>query len=310
MSKRWKTILGYALGLTLLVYLFATLQFDWNKLAHLSWFDFIWLSILSIFLLCLNGWALSPQLTLFGLSIPKKEAFFIPQFYGLLNYLPLKAGLIGEGIQLNLRYGLPYRKYISANILVYAINFFLYALIALILFIFFPFNSIFPFAKPVYFLVFLAVIVLGVLIYIFLPRQIASHKVFAFFFEDREKIWAGRKHVLTLTIITALSLIFTALRLFLVFRIFGYDMSVASALVMSILANLAFLFGLTPGGLGIRETFMGVLSFFIFQDISVGVVISMITRIFDFVWGAVFGAYAFHFLNQVNFFQKNENSQG
>lgn len=293
MKKNIKVILSYALFIFLLIYIFKYADFDIQKLASISLWNFFLLSVLSIITLLQNAATLKLSLAVFKKEISFCESFYISQYFSLFNYLPLKAGIIAEGAYLKIKHNFPVNKFITATILVYLSNFFVYFLVGIWLIIFFDFSQVFKAINPVYFILFILAVLVLIAAYLFLPESIKNKhkylKYLEYLFQSRKDILNSGRHIGYLIIAAAIVLFVMALRFLVIFNVLNYSIPFYIVLMLAILTGFSFIVALTPGNLVVREAFLGGLTYIIMGDANIGVVASVIMRLFDLFWLIIFG---------------------
>lgn len=302
MKSNLKVILSYALFIFLLIYIFKYADFDIQKLASISLWDFILLSIWSIAFLIFNGITLKLSMEAFKGKISFSKAFYISQYFSLFNYLPLKAGIIAEGAYLKVKYNFPLNKYIVGTILVYLANFFVYFLAGIPLIIFFDFSRVFQIIRPLYLILFLITILVLILAYLFLPESIKNkHKYFKYLnhlFQSRRDLLESGRYIFYLIFASIIVLFITTARLSVIFGVLNYQISFYITLMLAILAGFSFIVALTPGNLVVREAFLGGLTYVMIGDANIGIIASVFMRLFDLIWLIIFGAISSFKLNK------------
>lgn len=301
--KKLKIIISYVLFALVLIYIFKYASFDLNKLASVSLWNFFIISSFSIFLLLFNGAALKLVIETFKGEIAFGESFYISQYFSLFNYLPLKAGIIAEGTYLKMKHNFPINKYISGTILAYLTNFLIYFLVGAPLILFFDFSRVFQIISPVYLILFLSVILISVLIYLFLPESVKDKhrylKYLEYLFQSRGDLFESGRYIFYLAVVSAAVLFTVAWRLEIIFNVLNYTIPFYIVLMLAILTGFSFIVALTPGNLVVREAFLGGLTYVMLGDANIGIIASVIMRLFDLLWLIIFGAISAFKLNPI-----------
>lgn len=294
MRKNAKIILSYTLFIFILVYIFKYTNFEFDKLLSISLGDFFILSFLSIVILFLNSYVLKLVMEAFRGKIALSDAFYISQYFGLFNYLPLKAGIIAEGTYLRVKHDFPVNKYIAGTVLVYLANFLTYFLVGAVLILIFDFSRVFQIIQPLYLILFLIAILIFILTYLFLPESIKNKNKYLGYlehlFQSRKDLLESGRYIFYLIFASVIILFITAARLSAIFGALDYQISFHIVLMLAILTGFSFIVALTPGNLIVREAFLGGLTYIMVGDANIGIIASVFMRLFDLFWLVIFGA--------------------
>lgn len=295
----------YLIFFLILVFIFKYADFDLSRLKLFTFFDIAMISIITVLMLVQNSVGLKFQMAIFNFSIKLKEAFFISQFYALLNYLPLKAGLIGEAAQLKMKYGFALNKFILSGIIIYVLNVLSFILIGAFIFLYYDFSFLFEVINIWYLVIFLILFFTTIIIYFLFPIKINTRSEYLnhlnLFFENKNVILNSKAHIFYLFLLIFASLFLIALRLYIYLHALGYDVSFHVVVLMGVFTGLSFFFSFTPGGIGVKEAFLGVMTYLLIGDATIGVVLSMINRVFDLSGLVLFGSYSFLQLKKLKF---------
>lgn len=229
--------LGVGLALVIAALIYALLKVDFSLEHAKPWHAIVLLAavIMNLLLTSTLWWAMTLS---FDARPPVgfKKMFSLVCASALLNYLPLRAGLVGRTAYLKMKHKLPVKQSI-------VIIFTMVGLSALVLG---GATAIIQLAPPDLQLgVSLVSTFVGLIVIPLAARGILRRKL--------KYGWAWIP-------LRMMDLAITTLRMWVAFRVVGYELSVTESIVVAAGGMIVALSGITPNGLGLREWAIGGLS--------------------------------------------------
>lgn len=297
MNRILKQMFFYGLLIVLVVYIITQNSVDFTVIKHLSAFDLFVISALSIITFLISAATMKINLAYFGVKEKFYTLFHLSNTANLLNYLPLKAGIITTGAYLKSKYKLSINKFVFINIY----NYFALTIICLcsLAYISFYININFL-LKFINIRTIIICTIAAVFFFIFIKLIIKKQKVrksklatYLLIIADNHKIIKNKMTVnFLLFFIIILNLLLTTLRLYCYFYIFNYQISFIHALFISVIVNFSFIFSITPGGIGIKEGLVAFSTFMLFNNTEIGAVVAIADRAIMLVLTLMLGLYS------------------
>jgi uncharacterized membrane protein YbhN (UPF0104 family) len=307
----FRQFLIYGVAILMVVGLLHYTNFDPRVLGTISPLHIGLIGGLTFLLLLHNAIGLVIFMSLFRYTISFFEAWHISQFYSLLNYLPLKAGLIGEAAHLKMRYGFPINTFVLGTVVIYALNFLAYGLLSAGAFVFVDPTVFRTFVEGINvpLLLFLGGVgILLLLVFFFAPLTFSNGNKYTahlnLLLQHRKELWRARGTLVWFFALISVGIIIFALRLMASFAAVGAPVSIPLAIILAVAAQFAFLFSITPAGLGVREAFLGGLTFLVLGDSGVGVAVALLNRLFDVAFVGIVGGLSFIRMRQTDMFSE------
>tara|TARA_B100002003_G_scaffold213796_1_gene211703 strand:+ start:2255 stop:3199 length:945 start_codon:yes stop_codon:yes gene_type:complete len=231
-----------------------------------------------------------------------KEWFGLPQVVYLFDLLFFKSGLMVSAYYLKKNLHLSYSRYLVAMSALKISDLFAATFMGLIysfaLFIFYGIK----FYVVLIFVVLLAVLTVFVKLSFLLPikekelKSGALKKVI-----EITKLWNEYKRN-TITIVKLILLSFIAIpmygvRYYVAFHILNYQVSIFECIMISIIIHITGFISIIPGNIGIRETVVGILSYFMGYNFDYGIIAATVDRIFSTLFFVFFGIIFFNVLH-------------
>ncbi|HXK48950.1 MAG TPA: lysylphosphatidylglycerol synthase domain-containing protein [Clostridiales bacterium] len=226
----------------------------------------------------------------------------------LLNYLPAKGGVISLGTFLKVKKKVPVNRFIFVTILGYIIV----TAVTVAVSMFFLFDEkmleLYRRIDLTYLMIFAAVVICALFISVTAAKKNRGNYIsryYLLFLSNRQIIRGNELNILYLifTILGGITLF--SLRMYFAFRIAGHEISMYHALMTGVIANLSFFLSFTPGGLGVKESFVGGISYLLFGSAELGIVASLADRAVNLILTIITGTYAVRKLDR-RYFTKQE----
>lgn len=283
MSKRLSAILLFIILVAITVYVTS----NWNhfkRIRHIDKKFFLHQSILSVLMICVNGYMTKVFLALFKVELELKEWFGLALLTALGNYLtPFRGGMALKGIYLKRRLEFPYSTFVSTVAASYILVFLVGGIlgIATLLLIFGLYETVQW--KLLSFFFIMSVTMAS--IFLFCPTIRNPKSRLMHMLKNTLDGWhIIRKNIGLITKVSVLivfNYIIISARLYYGYRMLQIDVSVLPAFLMSLLTGFAILIAITPGNLGVQETTIGLISKLIGPGFNRGLMVSGILRVVD-----------------------------
>jgi hypothetical protein len=296
-SKKMITWSSTILLLAVVIYL---ADLDFTMVTEVSGLDLFIIGLLSFGLLLQNAFGVHFMLALFRTHIPLGEAWHFAQFYGLVNYLPLKVSMIGQAAHLKIKYKFPVNQFMLATIATYLLNLIVFTVFVIAAFAFVGSEKISTVFGAVNLDLFIA-LALGVIaltfVFLLIPLKLPGANKYLDYInlllENRRLIFQERRPIFLLLGVIIIGTFLLTLRIWVGLAAFGTPVSFAFAVILGVAASFSFLISITPAGLGIKEAFLGALTFLLLGDAAIGVAVALMNRLFDFAFVGLFGSWSF-----------------
>ena len=192
----------------------------------------------------------------FSINLTVFECYSIFIMTSSLNYLPLKAGMIGKGIILKKKHSLSYSRYLAVTLSVYLFSIFYQSMSAVFVM---AYHVFFYTNKLTVLLVFLSAMLASlstIVVTTYFGKwlgALAILKKIPSIFPLLGSLNRDRAIFLGMFWIIIFHVLFSALKIYFLFDILSFDISLEQAVVISVLAGLSGIISLTPGNLGFQE---------------------------------------------------------
>lgn len=203
-----------------------------------------------------NGLILKYLLEPFGIKLKFKEWFGLSVVTSLGNYLtPFRGGAVARAVYLKKIHQFSYSHFLSTLTGIYVVIFLVYSFVGLLAMAFLYYSlGIF---NILIFIIFLSLFLFLSGIVIFSPEIKETKYSFINKFINVINGWhlikSNKKTLMVTVLISAGNVLIMVLTMFLEFKVFGVEMSLLSALFLSIVSTLGLFISITPGALGIKE---------------------------------------------------------
>jgi len=278
-----KKIIQIFIQITIIIGLFYHFVNSDYSLEHLYLLNFTKILIITL-LIFLGNILRSAQLQSFtealGDKISYLNAFCITVGGTLVNYLPLNAGIFVKASalkKLNIKYA-HFISIYSVEILVTAISSSFFCLISLI---FSPFNynintdKLFIFLGCIFICSIIGLMAKSAWIQSWEGKVLSIVKNFII---GIEQIVQRKKILLLIFYFVNLRLLIIALVTYVCFLSLGADLSLVGSIFVATATSLLMVINITPGGIGIREVVLGLISSTTGGEFELGVLASLIMR--------------------------------
>ncbi len=256
-----------------------------RQISSIRWYDIVFMSAVTLLLIAGNGIKNKFLVRPFGVRLSRQEWFGLSVVNTFWNYLPFQGGLIAKGVYLKKQHKFPYTDYLSIASASYIITFIILGLMGCIgIIILYVSDGLFSISilSGYALLVFLS---LGALLYIKRQQSVRWFPQFSKRVYDGIRIiFNQRSLVYKLVIADVFIVILYALRLYIASNALGYDIPVLFYFLVSPVALLAIFTSITPGGLVIREMFIGFFAAMLSVDVANSVVVTVLDRGISLLW--------------------------
>ncbi|PID29163.1 MAG: hypothetical protein CR982_03580 [Candidatus Cloacimonadota bacterium] len=290
-----KIFIYIALSIVLAFFIYKS-DFDFSLLLDITVPQFLGLSTLSILGFFIGSLYFYTGFKIFGVKESFKNYFYYTVASYFLNYLPLKINLIFLGDFLRRKHGLGIKKYSVVILLNYLLIVSSAILLAFYLLLFDDisiFLSYFIDLKsklPTVWIVLSLILTIFLIILFVLKKK--DRLNFFNLFEFYSLLKRNLVSILYLKLYVLLQILIFSGRLYIVFLSLGIDISFNQALFFGLISNFSFLFNFTPGGIGVKESLLGSLTYITMGNFEVGVVASLLDRTINFLWVLIFGSFS------------------
>ncbi|MDD3045281.1 MAG: lysylphosphatidylglycerol synthase domain-containing protein, partial [Candidatus Delongbacteria bacterium] len=306
-----KKIITYIILAALLVVFIIRSDYDFSVILNADPFDVLMLTIVIVFSYISTFFAVDIQLKMLEVKEKKSNVAFISLATNLLNYLPAKGGMISLGTFLKVKKKVPVNRFVFVTILIYIFVTIVTVLISFVFIFDRRMMDLYGRLNLFYLLIFIAVsftvLILSILIALKNRDNIIS-KYYLLFLRNRSLIGTNKLNIFYMVLIILAGITLFSMRMYFAFRIAGFPVSSYDAFLIGVIANLSFFLSFTPGGLGIKEGFVGGISFLLFGNAGVGIVASLADRAVNLILTIITGTYAIRHLDST-YFSKNEVSE-
>ncbi|MBN2788760.1 MAG: flippase-like domain-containing protein [Candidatus Delongbacteria bacterium] len=296
-----KKILFYILFTIILLYFIFNTNIDFSVLSRLSILDFIYYSLIILSTVLLTAISVKLNFYLYGIKEKFITLYHFTTASMLLNYMPGKAGIISLVSYLKIKHKLPINKYIF----VFILNYTIVTIVTFIMFFAFLFDDrIFMIYEKFEFfklLTIVAIVIIFAFTGVYFTSRFKDIKVLNYFHIFISHINLVKLHfskILQLSFVIFLGIVLFSVRMYFSFSYAGLNITFFDSLIVGLIANLSFFLSFTPGGLGIKESMIGGISYVLFGNAEVGILASLIDRGMMILWTVVLGSFSIKKLDQ------------
>jgi uncharacterized membrane protein YbhN (UPF0104 family) len=247
------------------------------------------MSVLIILFQTILGVKIRAATRAFDVRLAPGQWFAVAQINSLLNYLPVRSGPIVSAAYLKGAFNFPYTRYASvlgAGFVLTIIVFAAMGCLGIVGTALFGGEMLWE-VLPVYTV--MIVVPLGVFLWVGKKTGGARNPILARFREGWAIIAGNRACLVTLIIADCCLVMIDSLRIMLSYRVVGVDIPYLAGWAMLPLANLAGVASLVPGGLGVKEGVMGLLSRVAGIGFETGVYATGLDRALLMMWLVILG---------------------
>lgn len=256
-------------------------------------------SLVVLLYLFILGWKYKVIINAFQIKLSIKEWFGLPQVVMLFNLLFFKSGTILNAHYLKKHRQLSYSKFIVGMSAQKLLNLFAVACTGFIFSgVFFVFQK-----ADFYIVLFFFFMLVALLVLFFIP----SNKMPRFKYGILEKIakvvelWddykQNRSVIVEVIILEIASILILGLRYYVAFKILNSPISIPECLAISIIVSIIGLVSIIPGNIGIRETIVGISSYYMNYSFDYAIIATTLDRVVTTAWVGILGFIFFHLLH-------------
>ncbi len=306
-----KKIITYIILAALIIVFIIRSDYDFSVILNADPFDVLMLTFVMVLSYISTFFAVDVQLKMLEVKEKKSNVAFISLATNLLNYLPAKGGMISLGTFLKVKKKVPVNRFVFVTILIYIIV----TIVTILISLFFIFDSrmmeLYSRINFLYFLIFvisgITALLSSVLIALKNRDNIIS-KYYLLFLRNRSLIGTNKMNIFYMVLIILAGITLFSTRMYFAFRIAGFPVLSYDAFLIGVIANLSFFLSFTPGGLGVKESLVGGISYLLLGNAELGVVAALADRAVNLILTIITGTYAFRHLDST-YFSKNEVSE-
>ncbi len=265
-------------------YLFNKYQFRLKVILELPLRVFLVLIGLVLVNFIFSGLITERLVRIFGVKLSFMEWYGLRVINNYINYLPFKGGAVAKGLYLKKRHGLSISHFVSltgGSILLVLLSYGVLGLAVWLLSWDFgaDISIIFPLA-------FVSFVVLGVIFLFYSPGS-SNRKGWIFdrlngFYQGWKLIRTDRRIVGTVIVLSVVLSLTYALRLLILFRWQGAEITFSQALLIYLLTSAGMFVNITPASLGVKEALLIFSSSLIGADMEVCVYVTALDRLVPF----------------------------
>jgi uncharacterized protein (TIRG00374 family) len=251
-----KNLISGSVLILIIIYLIYYINNNLQNFKQLTMTNTLYLVPLLIFFLLslyLNGIMLKTLMKPFKIKLKNNEAFglaAITNFYNIIT--PFRGGAAARAIYLKKKHDFPYVHFLATLSAIYILIFLVSSIVGI-------FSMLTLQEKSIPILITLSILTIFLLlIIIFSPRIKEKRNKWLNRFIKVINGWhliKNNKRIIAITIIISLvQVLLTALNNLIAYQIFGIEITLAKALFIAAISNLAIMVAITPGNLGIGDT--------------------------------------------------------
>ncbi|MFO7810037.1 MAG: lysylphosphatidylglycerol synthase domain-containing protein [Candidatus Delongbacteria bacterium] len=303
-----RKILFYIIFLIVLSIIIVRSDFDLSVIRHADLFQL--LSLSAVMLLSYTGTYLSVlvQFRILEVRESKSNLLLLSLATNLLNYLPAKGGVLSLGTFLKAKKKVSINKFIFTTMLTYGIV----TVVTVLMSFFFLFDEkMKSFYDRVNFSAIIIITILllsGSIITYYIAKKNSDNflmKYYLMFISNRHMILKNKLNLFFLSLAVVTGIVLYSARMYISFSIAGHPISLYHSFMIGVIANLSFFLSFTPGGLGVKEGFVGGVSYLLFGNAAIGIVASLIDRVINLIFAIITGSISIKILDN-RFFTKNQ----
>jgi hypothetical protein len=265
-------------------YFYAKHGSDFVTRVEITWPFIIAMSLLIIVFQLLGGVRMKILTSMFGLTLKPVEWIGLAQMTTFFNYLPFKGGAVAGAIFLKGAHRFPYTRFLATVMASSALAVVTFSIVGTAgLIILWLWRGLFSWViLAIYLSLFGAMFVLFMRLAGWAKR--VKNRALLRFLEGWGIIRTGGKRLLLLVITDLCMVLIDALRITLSFGAIGIKLSYATGLVLIPLSNIIGVASLVPGGLGVKEFMIGLLSSELGIDFTEAIFAATLDRMILLLW--------------------------
>ena len=298
MSRKISVVILLAI-ITLIVIYVAWRREEFELIKHLEKRFLFHQSILTVLVICVNGYITKIFLALFDIEIKPKEWFGLAVLTAMGNYVtPFRGGMALKGIYLKRRLEFPYSTFASTMAASYILSFLCAGILgtATLILILKLYGTI-QWTLLVFFCAASATM-MGIIM--LSPTIENSQNRFTLIlkntFDGWNRIKGNTALVIKVSSLIVLNYVIISARLYYGYRMLQVDLGILPVFLVSFIMGFSILIAVTPGSLGIQEAAIGFTSKLVGAEFSSGIMVSGILRAVDIVVVLALGPIFMHLL--------------
>ncbi len=282
----------YIIFIAALAIFIAKSDFDISVLLALSPIDAFKLFIIIMLSNYLTFLSVLIQFRMLGVKDKKTDIFLLSIATNLLNFFPAKAGVVSLGTYLKTKRGVPINRFVFITMLFYGI---VTAVTVLLSFLFLFDDKMLDLYSRINFTlisvsgIIIVLCVFGLYLYAKTKPDNVFMRYYILFLDNRNIIGENIFNILFVSLIVVAGIALYSFRMYVAFAVSGLEITFYQAFMIGVIANLSFFLSFTPGGLGVKESFVGGISFLLFGNAAVGIVASLLDRAAHFMISLIAG---------------------
>ncbi len=261
-------------------------------------FYFAPIIILTVLFLISNGLISKLILERQGINLSFTEWFGLSVIGSMTNYLtPFRGGLLTNAVYLKKTHNYSYGKFISILGSTYVLIFMVNSLSGLLSLLWFYFNNgVFSISL---FLVFLLLFLFCLFLLIFPLKLPKTHSISYLqkvlnVINNLLYLRKSKRLLFQLICLSIINVIIVSLVNYFEFVMIGVELSIEKSIMLSVFSTYSLLLSITPGGLGVKESFMVYSGWVLSVPIASVAVISVVDRLITFVPTLLLGLFYSH----------------
>lgn len=276
---------------------------EFKKIFQLKWHDFIILSLILLFELCIFGWLFKILIRYFNIELRLREWFGLTVLNRYFNYLFIKLGPVARGVYFKKIYNLPYINFITIFSFLYIIQMFWMVLLSILsmIVLYYKFHIF-----SVYFFIFLVLVEVITILPFFISKNVLIFLtkksqylslIINQWLEIRKRKDLIVKTIFFLTIFILLS----SFRIFLIYSMLFEPIPFPFVIIVTTVGFLSLIVSLTPASLGIKEFLMSYAAKLMGENFVTTAVVVSLDRIIVVIWVFIFGfMFSIWYLKKMN----------
>ncbi len=260
------------------------LRYDFIGIKLINPIYLLWVFLLIIMFLVVNGLMMKTILRSFGINLLILESTALSITNSLGNLItPFRGGVVSNAIYLKTKYKLNISNYIAILSATYVIIFWVNSVVGLIACICLKYYSNI-FSWPI-FLLFLGVVVFLGCVLLFSPRVKKVNFPFVskviYVINQWNLISKNRRVVLAMICYNLLNIVLMIFTCYFEFMVIGINIPLMRLVVLSVFSIFSLLLSFTPAGLGIKEAFSAYSGVAVGIPVSQVIVVSILDRLMN-----------------------------
>jgi len=263
------------------------LYFKWEELSsilRLNWIVVTLLLILALTALLFNSTYFHAAIKLFGVNLKVNESLGLTVLNTMYSYLmPAKTGIVFRAYYLKIKHNFPYQS----NITFLIGNLIVSGMVSLVLsnIVSFTYWQSGELSDSLFYGLIILTIASFCILYLLdkvkFPRDQLKSRILIFIKSSITDVrtFKTNKRLLYYTILAQLLLlIISAIRLYVTFKVLGFDVDFLRVLTVQILLNFSLIISITPGNLGIKEGIIAFSAAFLSVSVDEALLVAIIDR--------------------------------